>query len=142
MVQSPSSSNARITLVDALSGFALVVIVIVHMIENYLGGAVPEGAISVANQGILDQVVTVFTWLFLRGKFFALFSFLFGLSFYLQMDSAKRRDQPFARIFAWRLLLLLGIGYAHQLFYRDDILTGSTYVSWASKISSLCIRER
>ena len=111
------------TVVDALRGFALAGIVIVHMVENYSGGPLPEGAMSGAEQGLLDQVVNVFTLLFLRGKFFALFSFLFGLSFYIQMDSGSRQAGHFAYRFAWRLLLLLAIGFVHHLFYRGDILT-------------------
>lgn len=116
-------TGSRMTIVDALRGFSLAGIVVVHMVENYVGGPVPEEAMQVANQGILDQIVNIFTLLFLRGKFFALFSFLFGLSFFIQMDSASQRAQDFRGRFFWRLCLLLAIGYVHHLFYRGDILT-------------------
>jgi len=56
-------------------------------------------------------------------KFFTIFSLLFGLSFFIQMDRAARRGQPFARRFAWRLALLFGIGLLHNGFFRGDILT-------------------
>ena len=115
--------KSRMVIVDALRGFSLAGIVIVHMVENYVAGSVPEEAMAVANQGILDQVINGFILLFLRGKFFALFSFLFGLSFFIQMDSANRRQEDFRGKFFWRLCLLLGIGYLHHLFYRGDILT-------------------
>ncbi len=111
------------TIVDALRGFSLAGIVIVHMVENYAGGPVPEEYLQVANQGIPDQIVNIFTLLFLRGKFFALFSFLFGLSFFIQMNTADNREEDFRGRFLWRLCLLLGIGYVHHLFYRGDILT-------------------
>lgn len=65
----------------------------------------------------------IFTFLFLRGKFFALFSFLFGLSFFLQLDRKDEKDNNFTGRFLWRLGLLFGIGYVHSLFYRGDILT-------------------
>ena len=113
----------RLTVVDALRGFSLAGIVIVHMVENYAGGPLPEGAMSGAEQGLLDEVVNFFCLLFLRGKFFALFSFLFGLSFYIQMDSGSRQNGQFGVRFAWRLLLLFIIGFVHHLFYRGDILT-------------------
>lgn len=120
---SETQKPERMTVVDALRGFSLAGIVIVHMVENYSGGPLPEGAMSGAEQGVIDQVVNFFCLLFLRGKFFALFSFLFGLSFYIQMDSGNRQNGHFGYRFAWRLLLLMVIGFVHHLFYRGDILT-------------------
>ena len=113
----------RVDIIDALRGFALAGIVIVHMVENYTASPSPEGTMLGTHQGIADNIVDGFIFLFLRGKFFALFSFLFGLSFFLQMDSAHRRGQDLSGRFLWRLLLLLGIGLFHHLFYRGDILT-------------------
>ncbi len=117
------ASNVRIHVVDALRGFSLAGIVLVHMVENYIGGPAPAQAMEAANQGILDQIVNGFVFLFIRGKFFALFSFLFGLSFFIQMDKAAQKGEQFAGRLFWRLVLLLGIGYVHHLFYRGDILT-------------------
>ncbi len=113
----------RIEIVDALRGFALAGIVIVHMVENYVAAPVPEGAMEASHLGFLDYLVDGFIFLFLRGKFFALFSFLFGLSFFIQMDKAQQKGLNFEGRFLWRLLVLLVIGYVHSLFYRGDILT-------------------
>jgi uncharacterized protein len=121
--QISGSTKQRLAIVDALRGFSLAGIVIVHMVENYIGGPAPEEAFAATAPGIADQLVNAFVFLFLRGKFFALFSFLFGLSFFIQMDSANARGENFALRFAWRLCLLLVIGYLHHLFYRGDILT-------------------
>ncbi len=117
------TSPRRMEIVDALRGFSLAGIVIVHMIENYVAAPTPDGAMEATRQGILDNVVLGFNGIFLQGKFFALFSFLFGLSFFIQMDSAHARGQQFGGRFLWRLILLLSIGYVHHLFYRGDILT-------------------
>ena len=113
----------RIEIIDALRGFSLAGIVIVHMVENYIAAPVPEGAMDAAHQGIADYVIDGFILLFLRGKFFALFSFLFGLSFFIQMKNADLKGQNYQFRFLWRLILLLFIGYLHSLFYRGDILT-------------------
>ena len=113
----------RIEIVDALRGFALAGIVIVHMVENYVAAPVPEGAMEASRLGLPDYLIDGFIFLFLRGKFFALFSFLFGLSFFIQMDKAQQKGLNFGARFLWRLLILLAIGYAHSLFYRGDILT-------------------
>lgn len=116
-------SQERITIVDALRGFSLAGIVIVHMVENYIGAPSPEVFNEAVHQGPMDYVVDVFIGLLLRGKFFALFSFLFGLSFFIQMDNANKKGEYFGGRFLWRLILLLLIGFVHSLFYAGDILT-------------------
>ncbi|MBT8075713.1 MAG: DUF418 domain-containing protein [Gammaproteobacteria bacterium] len=116
-----ANQSSRIVLVDALRGFALAGVVLVHMVEQFIAGPAPEGLLDSVN-GIPDQVVIGLVQFFLVGKFFALFSILFGLSFSIQMDSAASRGSDFSLRFLWRAALLLLIGYAHHLFYRGDIL--------------------
>lgn len=124
MHSSPSpSGKKRIEIIDALRGISLAGIVIVHVVENYIAAPTPEGALDATHPGIIDYVVEGFIMFFLRGKFFALFSFLFGLSFFIQMDSGHKKGQDFRWRFLWRLVLLFGIGYIHHMFYRGDILT-------------------
>lgn len=113
----------RIEVIDALRGFALAGIVLVHMVEQFLAAPAPEGSMEALVQGPIDNAVDAFIFIFLRGKFFALFSLLFGLSFFIQMDRAAQRGTNFKMRFIWRLLILLAIGYLHHLFYRGDILT-------------------
>ncbi len=119
----PGTTKGRMDIVDALRGFSLAGIVIVHMVENYIGAPTPEGALEATHIGIPDYIVDGIIFLFLRGKFFALFSFLFGLSFFIQMDKAHQKGEDFGIRFLWRLLILLAIGYLHSFFYRGDILT-------------------
>ncbi len=118
-----STGKKRIEIIDALRGISLAGIVIVHFVENFIAAPTPEGALDATHTGTLDYVVDGFIMLFLRGKFFALFSFLFGLSFFIQMDSAHEKGRDFRWRFLWRLVLLFGIGYVHHMFYRGDILT-------------------
>ncbi|MFD2585649.1 DUF418 domain-containing protein [Croceitalea marina] len=113
----------RIAIIDALRGFALAGIVICHVVENYIGAQPPGPFNEVVHQGLADDIVDGFIGIFLRGKFIALFSFLFGLSFFIQMDNANQKGSYFGGRFLWRLLLLLVIGFVHSLFYRGDILT-------------------
>ena len=113
----------RIEIIDALRGVALAGIVICHMAENYIGAMPPQAFNEAVHQGLADDIVDGFIGFFLRGKFIALFSFLFGLSFFIQMDNAHQKGGYFGGRFLWRLLLLLVIGFVHSLFYRGDILT-------------------
>src|SRR5262245_51272228 len=103
----------RIQLVDALRGLALAGIAIVHFGEQYLGFMPPPEFRSYTVHGVADGVLEGLEWLLIRGKGFGLFSLLFGLSFALQMQSAERRDpaRDFRPRFAWRLLVLFGIGW-------------------------------
>ncbi len=112
----------RIHSVDALRGFALAGVALVHMVEQYIAGPTPEGFMEGVNS-LPDQIVKVLLQLFFTGKFFALFSILFGLSFAIQMKSAEDKNIHFGSRFLWRAALLFVIGYIHQLFYRGDILT-------------------
>lgn len=119
----PLRPPGRIDIVDAFRGFALAGIVVTHMVEHYIATAPsPELAASFAPT-VLDQVVQGLMFILINGKFFALFSFLFGLSFYIQMDRAAQRGIEYRGRFLWRLTILLAIGYAHSLFYRGDILS-------------------
>ena len=116
------SLTGRIGAMDAVRGFALLGILIVHMVEQYLASPPPP---SEPDLGLLiptDGVVRVVVALLFVGKFFALFSLLFGVSFVIQLDRAARRGLPFARRFAWRLAILFAFGMVHHLFYRGDIL--------------------
>lgn len=63
------------------------------------------------------------SFLFFRRRAFLVFSFLFGLSFFLQIDRASQRGVDFRLRFLWRLFLLFIIGLFHTCFYTHDILT-------------------
>lgn len=113
----------RIHVIDAFRGFALIGIVLAHMVEQYLGTMPTEELRASMVQGTVDGVIDGLLMLLVRGKFFAMFSFLFGVSFFIQMDRAARRGVDYQGRFLWRVTLLLIIGYVHSLFYRGDILT-------------------
>jgi uncharacterized protein len=113
----------RIDVVDALRGFALLGILIVHYLEQYYGGATPVGRENYTVLHPADQVLDGIVGILLRGKFFMLFSFLFGLSFNLQLGRRTYGGEGGRLRFAWRMFVLFVIGFAHHLVYRGDILT-------------------
>lgn len=116
------TSSNRIVIIDALRGFALGGVALVHMTEQYIASAPTETLMEVINS-TFDTIISGLIGFFIIGKFFALFSILFGLSFFIQMDSAAKRGENFAGRFLWRVFLLFIIGYMHQIFYKGDILT-------------------
>lgn len=88
----------------------------------YTAGPLPQEMYA-KYKGIGSQVADVFNNLFLSGKFFAFFSFLFGLSFYLQMRGLESNPRKFTARYAWRLFLLLLIGLVHHALWMGDILS-------------------
>jgi len=111
----------RIQLVDALRGFALAGIIVFHNLSHFNFESEP-----VYNPQWLqpiDQLVRITFTILFCGKAYAIFSMLFGFSFWIQYSNRERKGQPFAGRFAWRMLLLFGFGLFHTLFYNGDILT-------------------
>lgn len=114
--------NQRIVAVDALRGFALLGILFAHFIYWYTGGALPQQVYQ-QYSGAGSQAVGIINGIFVFGKFFAFFSFLFGLSFFLQMQSLQKKEESFVTRYAWRLVILGIIGLIHHALWRGDILS-------------------
>jgi uncharacterized protein len=70
----------------------------------------------------LDGPAALLQDFLIRGKFYSLFSLLFGIGFAVQLESAARRDADFVRHFVRRLAGLLAIGLIHACFWYGDIL--------------------
>jgi uncharacterized protein len=115
-----SEAGSRITVVDVLRAVALFGIVIAHSEFEFLAGPPPTPAFGQVHE--FDPLVAKLVDVFTNGKFFAIFSFLFGLSFSIQLENAARKGAAFAGRFAWRLAVLLLIGAVHQAFFTGDIL--------------------
>ena len=105
-------ANNRIEMVDALRGFALLGLFVVHCVERF-----EIYWLSPAPDPWFDWVMALFA-----GKAFAIFALLFGFSFATIMANERARGADFTWRFAWRLVLLLGFGTFHVVFYRGDIL--------------------
>lgn len=115
------SSSPRLHVVDALRGFAIVSIMLLHNIEHFDFYFTPAGQpnwLIGLNQGIWDSLFFLF-----GGKSYAIFALLFGLTFFIQSDNQAKRGKDFRGRFVWRLLLLLGFGLINSAFYQGDILT-------------------
>ena len=116
----PIAAGERIAVVDVLRAIALFGIIITHCAQGYLAGRPPRPGFM--NLTALDGIFANLGMLFTFGKFFTIFSFLFGLSFALQMRSAAQKGAAFTGRFTWRLVVLALIALVHNLFYAGDIL--------------------
>lgn len=108
----------RINSIDALRGFALFGILMFHCMEHFDLMIVPELA-SPFWQKIDNMVYEIIAFLF-AGKAYAIFSLLFGLSFFMQMDSQADKGIDFRLRFLWRLALLLILGYFNGVVYMGE----------------------
>ena len=122
---------ARITILDILRALALLGIVIVHAHDHfnlYLPMPPAEGWQAAANSAADWAYEHLFV-----SKSFLLFSFLFGLSFFIQLDRQEQKGVDFRKRFMWRLALLFLLGLAHTLFYDGDILTTTSFIASESQ---------
>jgi uncharacterized protein len=118
----PISLTERIEVLDVLRGLAICGILIGNM-QWFSGyGMVPE-AIA-AQAPLADKVVHFLLHFFVEGKFYSIFSFLFGFGFALQIARAEERGDLTASLFKRRLFWLLVIGLLHAfLLWYGDILS-------------------
>jgi len=118
----PVQQAERVQIVDILRGFALFGILFVNMTIF----SRPFQSMLMAADAAAPWYDRAGEWLihFLgEGKFYALFSMLFGLGLTLQMERIEARGGRFVPLYLRRLLVLLGIGLVHAfLIWRGDIL--------------------
>jgi len=120
----PVAPSERIAVLDVLRGFALLGIALMN-IEFFTR---PLQGIMLGLDPTLSGIDYVVGWsiaAFVQGKFWTLFSLLFGMGFAVMLERADglRADPDFARIYSRRLLVLLLIGFAHAtLIWAGDIL--------------------
>lgn len=115
-------TGERLEHLDVLRGFALFGILLV----NFEWFVRPIQAIALGAQPDLAGASLLVDWLIkalAEGKFYALFSMLFGAGFALMAERAQKRDAPFWGVYLRRLCLLLLFGIAHMLLiWAGDIL--------------------
>ena len=111
--QSQATFMERIDGVDALRGFALMGLFLVHASEYFeLYWLDPP-----KHNLVHDIVFGLFA-----GKSFAMFAMMFGFSFFIIMDRSSRRGVDFSVRFFWRLTLLFVFGFFDALVYAGEVL--------------------
>ncbi len=114
-----SNASSRIIAIDALRGFAVMGIILLHNIEHFNFYSFPQttGTLAALDKTIWDMLFFIFS-----GKAYAIFALLFGFTFYLQSNSSKKRGKDFKNRYMWRLLLLLCFGFINAIFFPGEIL--------------------
>lgn len=112
----------RLIWLDSLRGFALLGILLMN-IQTFLSAKYYYGGENeLYSSTMLDHVTEWFLDLFVVGKFYPIFSMIFGISFVLFLDSLEKKGEK-AAVFNKRLFFLALFGIVHMIFiWRGDIL--------------------
>jgi uncharacterized membrane protein YeiB len=106
--------DKRIETLDYLRGFALLGIILVNILPLLsVGLPVTETEASYWK----------FLYLFIEGRFFTIFSFLFGVGFYLFITKANQKGRNGRVLFLRRILVMFLIGLIHFQFHPGEALT-------------------
>lgn len=119
----PVTERQRYIILDALRGFALLGIAIANFPEFSLWTFLSEEATAAMPTAQVDGVVRWAEYLLVDGKFYTLFSLLFGIGFSIIIGNAEKRGANGFRIFYRRMTVLLVMGLLHLCFlWSGDIL--------------------
>ncbi len=115
--------TARIEVVDALRGFAVMAILLVHNLEHFIFPVYPDPATQPEWLNLLDKGIFSITFSLFAGKAYAIFALLFGFTFYVQYTNQQVNGKDFGFRFLWRLLLLAGFATINAAFFpAGDVL--------------------
>ncbi len=115
--------NNRIPLLDIIRGFALFGVFLVNF------QMVEQGVFNVAfatvtePSSVYQTIGKAITTFFFEGKFYLLFSLLFGYGFSLFLEKKEELGRSVAPVFCRRMAVLLLFGVGHVVFlWSGDIL--------------------
>lgn len=118
----PTGANLRLQTLDVLRGFALLGIFLMNV--EYFGRPLADMGLGIQpGQAPFDHALSWLIYVFVQGKFWILFSLLFGMGFALMGERARTAGRDFTAFHLRRSLALLAIGLVHAwLVWAGDIL--------------------
>lgn len=120
---SPVSATKRYVLLDALRGFAVLGICLANYPEFSLYTFQSEETMANMPTAEADNVLKWLMYIFIDGKFYTLFSLLFGIGFSIILSNALAKGSNGLKVFYRRMSILIVIGFVHLAFiWSGDIL--------------------
>lgn len=113
-------TQQRIDVADALRGFAIMGIFLLHCIEHFNFYSFPETDSSILK--FTDKMIWDSMFFTFGGKVYGIFALLFGFSFFIQDNNQLERGNDFRLRFLWRLFLLFIWGNINAMFFTGEIL--------------------
>lgn len=113
----------RMKVLDALRGFALLGVCLANYKELTLYAFYDVKHTTNVEVSMVDKIANFMMYLLVDGKFYTIFSVLFGIGFSIIIGNAMERGTNGMHIFYRRMMLLLLFGFAHlMLLWSGDIL--------------------
>jgi Predicted membrane protein len=113
----------RHIILDALRGLALFGICLANFPEFSLYTFLPERVTAAMPTAGIDTIIKYLQYIFIDGKFYTIFSLLFGIGFSIILSNAARNNRNGIKIFYRRMSILLLIGLFHLIcLWAGDIL--------------------
>lgn len=120
----PITPTERHSLLDVLRGFALLGVLLANMVSHSGYFFLSKAGIEALGTAEIDHIAEWIEHFLIDGKFYSLFSMLFGIGFALQMKRSSALDTDFTARFRRRLVIMFILGLLHAiLLYVGDILT-------------------
>jgi uncharacterized membrane protein YeiB len=118
----PTAGNERIEALDVIRGFALIGICIMNV--EYFNRAIADLGRGInPNLTGTDFIISFITQYFVTGKFWTIFSLLFGMGFAVMLTRADQAGRSFLAPYLRRIFALAVFGACHSIFlWSGDIL--------------------
>jgi len=88
-------AETRIEVVDALRGFAVIAMLLVHSVEHFIYPVYPDVENQAAWLTTLDKSNFTLTFGLFAGKAYAIFALLFGFTFHIQFSNQQKKGIGF-----------------------------------------------
>ena len=117
MKQKPTSEKERFIILDVMRGLSLMGIALANFPEFGLWTFLSSEEQAAMPTAAIDSTIRFLQYLLVDGKFYTIFSILFGIGFSLILSHHG------TRIFLRRMAILVAIGFLHLMFiWSGDIL--------------------
>lgn len=115
--------HSRLGVIDAIRGLAILGILFAN-IQSWSGYSfTPFTELQRLPFAELDSLFYSLHKILIDGKFYSIFSMLFGVGFALQFNKNQHKQAEFIPVYRRRLCFLLLFGACHALIWSGDILT-------------------
>lgn len=120
---SPVEVKKRHIILDALRGFAILGICMANFPEFSLYSFLKPEAAEAMSTAKIDSIVQFLLYFFIDGKFYTIFSLLFGIGFSIIITNVTARGGNGLGVFYRRMAVLTVIGFVHLMtLWSGDIL--------------------
>jgi uncharacterized membrane protein YeiB len=127
----PIASSERIQALDVVRGFALIGIFLMNI--EWFNRPIAELGMGLPHTGGIDGLAGYLIYILVQGKFWTMFSFLFGMGFAVMLARAERAGRSFLVPYIRRIAALAAFGALHHIFlWAGDIL-------FSYAVAALCL---